>query len=71
MLQKKATSTLQLFSAQSNGTLEFEKHCITENRPCNFAITSNDHYLVAAIQFSNHIARYRIDLDTDELTPQD
>ncbi|WP_447527974.1 lactonase family protein [Vreelandella sp. TE19] len=64
---EKATSTLHLFKVQPDGAILFEKHFDTENRPRGFAITACGHYLVAAGQFSHHIASYRIDKETGYL----
>lgn len=64
---EKATSTLHLFNVQPDGTIIFEKHFATENRPRGFAITACGHYLVAAGQFSHHIASYRINEETGYL----
>lgn len=64
---EKATSTLHLFNLQSDGTIHFEKYFETENRPRGFAITACGHYLIAAGQFSHHIASYRIDSETGYL----
>lgn len=64
---EKATSTLHLFNVQPDGTIVFEQHFATENRPRGFAITADGNYLVAAGQFSHHIASYRIDAETGYL----
>ncbi|MBP5979226.1 MAG: beta-propeller fold lactonase family protein [Halomonas sp.] len=64
---EKATSTLHLFKIELDGTIQFEKQFSTENRPRGFAITPDGNYLVAAGQFSHHIASYRINTDTGYL----
>lgn len=64
---EKATSTLHLFNVQPDGKILFEQHFETENRPRGFAITICGHYLIAAGQFSHHIASYRIDEATGYL----
>lgn len=64
---EKATSMLNLFNLQPDGTITFEKHFATESRPRGFAITACGHYLVAAGQFSHHIASYRINEETGYL----
>ncbi|MBT2787137.1 MULTISPECIES: beta-propeller fold lactonase family protein [unclassified Halomonas] len=64
---EKATSTLHLFDVQSDGRLTFVAQFPTENRPRGFAITSDGNYLVAAGQYSHHIASYRIDNETGNL----
>ncbi|WP_106374455.1 lactonase family protein [Vreelandella songnenensis] len=68
---EKATSTLHLFNVQPDGTLIFEKHFETENRPRGFALSACGHYLIAAGQFSHHIASYRIDENTGYLALTD
>lgn len=64
---EKATSTLHLFDVQPDGKLTFVAQFPTENRPRGFAITSDGNYLVAAGQYSHHIASYRIDTETGNL----
>ena len=64
---EKATSTLHLFNVQADGKLTFIAQFDTENRPRAFAITPDGNYLVAAGQYSHHIASYRIDSETGHL----
>ncbi len=64
---EKATSTLHLFNVQLDGTIHFAKHFETENRPRGFALSTCGHYLIAAGQFSHHIASYRINENTGYL----
>ncbi|MCC5901371.1 MAG: lactonase family protein [Halomonas sp.] len=64
---EKATSTLSLFNVQADGTLTFVAQFATENRPRGFAITPDGNYLVAAGQYSHHIASYRISPETGSL----
>lgn len=64
---EKATSTLHLFKVEQDGTIQFEKQFSTENRPRGFAITPDGNYLVAAGQFSHHIASYQINTETGYL----
>lgn len=68
---EKATSTLQLYTVEPDGSLVFQRRFATENRPRGFAITSNGHFLIAAGQFSDHISSYRIDLETGHLNVMD
>lgn len=64
---EKATSTLHLFDVETDGKLSFVAQFPTENRPRGFAITADGNYLVAAGQYSHHIASYRIDIETGNL----
>lgn len=64
---EKATSSLHLFKVELDGTIQFEKQFSTENRPRGFSITPDGNYLVAAGQFSHHIASYHINAETGYL----
>ncbi|MCP1312881.1 MULTISPECIES: beta-propeller fold lactonase family protein [unclassified Halomonas] len=65
---EKATSTLHLFTIAPDASITFRHRFPTENRPRGFAITADGRHLIAAGQFSHHIASYRIDPESGHLT---